>query len=531
MSEILGFPSSELVGKTLQEVVHPDDLEPNLALFDLLVRGELPSFSMEKRFIRRDGSIVWTQVTASVQRNATGQPAYCIAIVQDISERKRLEAELSQAHARLELAVRGSNVRIWDVDMPDGDFQNGRMYTVNFWEHLGYGPETQAETRTALSLLHPDDLEPAMRAVQAALSGEARGFEAEFRVRHNDGTYRWMLSRGAAVRNAAGIPVRFTGSDVDITDLKHAEAALRESEQRFRTFVDHASDAFFLLDQRMVVLDVNRRACQSLGYTRDELVGMTPTHLDADITPADLEDIERRLNVGESVAFESRHRRKDGTVFPVEIRAQAFSEGDRRFTVALARDVTDRKRAEEALRLSEQRYRSLVEATAAVVWTMAASGLAESEQPSWSAFTGQSTDQLAGWGWLDAIHPDDRAHTVERLVHGRRRSFLVPGRVPSSSARRRIPEHANPRRADPRRGRRNPRMVRYLCRYHRPQASRGRAARERGAVPRHVRERRRRHRPQGCHRPLPARQREVLRHRRLHPRRAAHKDLARHHLP
>jgi len=413
LGEILGYPSSELVGKTLQEVVHPDDLEPNLALFDPLVQGKLPSFSMEKRFIRKDGASVWTQVTASVQRDAAAQPAFCIAMVQDISERKRLEAELSQAHDRLELAVRGSNVRIWDLDMPDGEFQNGRMYSVNFWEHLGYGPETQAETATALSLLHPDDLEPAMRAVQAALSGETKAFEAEFRVRHKDGTYRWMLSRGAVVRNAAGVPVRFIGSDVDTTDLKRAEAALRESEQRFGTFVDHASDAFFLLDQRMVILDVNRRACQSLGYTRDELVGMTPTHLNADITPADLEDIERRLNLGESVAFESRHRRKDGTVFPVEIRAQAFSEGDRHLTVALARDVTDRKRAEEALRLSEQRYRSLVEATAAVVWTMAANGLAESEQPSWSAFTGQSTDQLAGWGWLDAIHPDDRAHTFE----------------------------------------------------------------------------------------------------------------------
>ena len=390
LSEILGYPSPELVGKTLQEVVHPDDLEPNLALFDPLVRGELPSFSVEKRFIRRDGTSVWTHVTASVQRDAAGQPAYCIAIVQDISERKRLEAELSQAHARLELAVRGSNVRIWDVDMPDGEFQNGRMSTVNFWEHLGYGPETQAETTTAVSLLHPDDLEPALHAVQAALSGETKGFEAEFRVRHKDGTYRWMLSRGAVVRNAAGLPVRFIGSDVDTTDLKRAEAALRVSEQRFRTFVDHASDAFFLLDERMVVLDVNRRACQSLGYTRDELVGMTPIDLDADVTPADLEDIERRLDAGETVAFESRHRRKDGTVFPVEIRGQAFWEGGRRFTVALARDITERKRAEEALRLSEQRYRSLVEATAAVVWTMAASGLAEWEQPSWSAFTGQS---------------------------------------------------------------------------------------------------------------------------------------------
>ena len=159
---------------------------------------------------------------------------------------------------------------------------------------------------------------------------------------------------------------------------------------------------------------MNRRACQSLGYTRDELVGMTPTQLDADITLADLEDIERRLNAGESVAFESRHRRKDGTVFPVEVRAQAFSEGDRHFTVALARDVTDRKRAEEALRLSEQRYRSLVEATSAIVWTLPASGLADkSEQPSWTAFTGQTMGQFTGWDWLDAIHPDDRPHTVQ----------------------------------------------------------------------------------------------------------------------
>ena len=110
---------------------------------------------MEKRFNRKDGEIVWTNVTASLQRDAAGQPAYCIAIVQDVSERKRLEAELTQAHARLELAVRGSNVRIWDVDMPDGEFQNGRMFTVNFWEHLGYGPETQAETTTAVSVVAP----------------------------------------------------------------------------------------------------------------------------------------------------------------------------------------------------------------------------------------------------------------------------------------------------------------------------------------------------------------------------------------
>ena len=83
--------------------------------------------------------------------------------------------------------------------------------------------------------------------------------------RHKDGSYRWRLTRGVAVRDPAGRPIRLIGSSVDITDLKRAEDALRASEQRFRTFVDHATDAFFLQDDQLVVVDVNRQACRSLG--------------------------------------------------------------------------------------------------------------------------------------------------------------------------------------------------------------------------------------------------------------------------
>ena len=225
----------ELVGKTLSEVTHPEDLAADLANFGALTRGESSSYTMEKRFIRKDGTFVWAQLTVSVQFDAAGMPTYCIKIIQDIS------------------------------------------------------------------------------------------------------------------------------------DLKRAEEALRESERRFRVFVDHAADAFFLTDEQGRILDVNRRACESLGYSRDELIGMTPFGF-VDLEPAVIADRHRKFLAGEAVAFESRHRRKDGTVFPVETRGKSFQEGGQQFMVALSRDTTERTRAEQALRESEERFRQLAENIRGMFW-------------------------------------------------------------------------------------------------------------------------------------------------------------------
>src|SRR5438309_5986134 len=96
---------------------------------------------------------------------------------------------------------------------------------------------------------------------------------------------------------------------------------------------------------------------------------MTPLDFDPDITPALLAEFGRRLDTGEILVFESRHRRKDGSVFPVEVRGRPFWEGGRRLTVSLARDITEHKRIEEALRESEQRFRTLLEALPQLVWT------------------------------------------------------------------------------------------------------------------------------------------------------------------
>jgi PAS domain S-box-containing protein len=124
---------------------------------------------------------------------------------------------------------------------------------------------------------------------------------------------------------------------------------VRTSEARFRSVVDHATDGFFLFDEHQAILDVNKQACESLGYSREEMLGMHPRDFDASLDQASIGRIGERVNAGETVTFETLHRRKDGTVFPVEVRARQFRDGAHRFRLSLARDIGERKRAEQRL--------------------------------------------------------------------------------------------------------------------------------------------------------------------------------------
>jgi PAS domain S-box-containing protein len=193
-------------------------------------------------------------------------------------------------------------------------------------------------------------------------------------------------------------------------ELEQREAAMRQSEARYRTFVDHATDGLFLHDCRGRIVDVNRQACESLGYTREELIGKLPSDFDVVETFADQRDLLRRLEAGETIAFDSWHLRKDGTTFPVEVRIRPFWVDGQRFGLALARDITKRKQAENALRESEERFRVLVEASAQAVWETGPHGEIVADSPSWRAYTGQTVEEWLCDRWIDAVHPEDREY-------------------------------------------------------------------------------------------------------------------------
>jgi len=139
------------------------------------------------------------------------------------------------------------------------------------------------------------------------------------------------------------------GTIRDISERKRAEDALRASEERFRALVDHATDSFVLRDERGIIVDVNRQTCESLGYRREDLIGMPLSKINPDV---DIDANWKRFDAGERIlTFESRHRRTDGTLFPVEVRSRRFvSPEGRPLVLTLSRDITERKRAEEALR-------------------------------------------------------------------------------------------------------------------------------------------------------------------------------------
>src|SRR5262245_50477428 len=272
----------------------------------------------------------------------------------------------------LELAVRGSNIGIWDIDMPDGDFRHGPRNYVNIWERLGYERlDFPPDHETGMAPIHPDDRALVEEAARKYLAGETSKYEIECRVRHKDSSYRWMLARGVAVRDAGGKPIRFVGSAIDITDLKRAEEALRESEERFRGTFENAAVGIAHTHPTGRLLRVNEKFCAIVGYPRAELLRKTfqdITH--PDDLAASVASLAALLR-GESPALdhEKRYRRRDGSPVWVELftSLQRDATGKPAYAIAVIQDISERRKLEEALRQAHRDLeRKVEERTAAL---------------------------------------------------------------------------------------------------------------------------------------------------------------------
>jgi PAS domain S-box-containing protein len=392
-----------------------------------IIRTGQPMIGKEEKEVHLDGRITWVSTTKMPLRDKDGAIIGTFGVSRDITSVKLAEEALAQERYLLHALIDNIPDYIYFKDTVSRFLRINKALAAFF----GLTDPGQAVGKTDFDFLAKENAQPAyedereiIRTGQSLIGKEEGGPQFHGRL-------AWVLTTKMPLRDKDGAITGMFGVSRDITKLKLAEEALRASEQRFRTFVDHATDAFFLLDDKREILDVNNRACQSLGYTRDELIGLTPIDLDADVARHNIEDLETRLNAGETIAFESRHRRKDGTAFPVEVRCQAFWEGGSRFTLALARDVSERKRTEEALRESEDRFRGTFENAAIGIAHLDAQGRCLRANGKLADIIGYAQTDLVGKRLQEVVHPDDLDANIAllgSLMHGDMPSFTMEKR-------------------------------------------------------------------------------------------------------
>ena len=304
--------------------------------------------------VRGDGAMFQAEAETRAITHM-GHEATLVAF-RDITERRRAETALYESEERWKYALEGAGDGVWDWDA-----RTGRVHYSRQWKAmLGYADdEIGDEFSEWRDRVHPDDRDSTHAALRAHLEGRTPGYASEHRVLCKDGTFKWILDRGKVIRRGAdGEPVRVIGTHCDITERRRAEAALRESEERRDAVIRTAMDGFWVVDTQGRVLEVNDTYCRMSGYSTHELLTMSISDLEAVEQEADTAARIRGIVTKSDDRFESRHRRKDGSTFDVEVSAQHRPTDSGR-VVAFLRDITGRKLAEEATaKLQAQFYQA-----------------------------------------------------------------------------------------------------------------------------------------------------------------------------
>ena len=331
----------------------------------------------------------------------------------EISDLGRIREALRERDEALTLAEQSAGIGIWDSDPSTGLVRG----TPQFFRLIGFEPSPEpVPIEIIRSVRHPEDQHRVLEGFRKAVESGAKTYDSEYRIiRRTDGELRWIFGRGLVTRDAAGKPIRYSGIDIDITERKKAEAALRESEERFRSLVQGVRDyAIFMLDGDGQVTTWNEGAALIFGYSAEEILGK-PLGVFYPFERADQGwpglEISRARTSGRT-EDEGWRLRKDGSRFWANVVISALREESGRLKgfAAITRDLTKAREAEEALRSSEERLRLCQEAAEIGIWDwdIALGEIGWSERNFALHGMNPESDGPSYAQWQNAIHPADR---------------------------------------------------------------------------------------------------------------------------
>jgi PAS domain S-box-containing protein len=346
---------------------------------------------------------------------------------------KKAEAELVISYDRLRMAVEAGRFVGWDLDIKSG--RNRWFGDLQYM--FGIPSENySAQSGEFSSRVHPDDRDRVSQLIDVARQS-AQPYIAEFRFHRTDGGVRWVNARGKFYYAGDGAAQRMLGLAVDITDRKLAEQKLRESEERLAGIVGSAMDAIIAVDEERRIVLFNAAAEKMFGCTQDEAVG---TVIDRFIPERFRSEHKAYMcRFGES-GVTTRNMgtpdplcavRTNGQEFPMEASITHLESDGRKLFTVIVRDITERLRAEEAIRESEERFRLVANTAPVMIWTAGTDQKCSYVNNTWLDFTGRALEEELGDSWTGGLHSDDVRASLQTYTEAfdRRESFEMQYRL------------------------------------------------------------------------------------------------------
>jgi len=365
LCSMLGYTEQELCNMSCSEFANPEDSQDDWALFQQLCAGVIDHYSLEKRYIKKDGARIWGRLNVSLLKKSDGASPLVFAFVEEITERRRADEALHESEERFRLAAQAGKMFAYEWDAATDKI----VRSEGVPQILGVDAGAHTTAQEILTLLPPEDRARVIAAI-AQLSPEEPHLRISHRMIRSDGSVIWVERTSRAYFDQHGGMLRVVGMIADITERKLAEEALKKSEEKFSKAFRESPMSLTLtsaIDHRY--LDVNETFEQMSGWHRDEVIGRAPFDIEIWADPTQrLEFAKRVLAEGAIRGWEVQFRPKDGTLRVGLGAGELIQIGSEPCILAVVADITERKRVEEALRESEDKLRLLLDSITEAIY-------------------------------------------------------------------------------------------------------------------------------------------------------------------
>ncbi len=420
VEEILGYPPHAFVENRSfwNELIHPDDRPEVLAEDERTDKSGEP-FLMEYRMVTHDGRVVWIREEAALIHSPKGEPLYWQGVMTDITEQKLAEEDSRRSEVKFRSVVQNFS-EIVKITEADGTL---RYASPAFGRIFGYDSE-KAVGINVLDYVHPEDLPRVRKETEKTLQNPGVNSNiTEYRFQHADGSWRWVESVGTYLLDnpaIGGVIINVR----DVTERKQAAEKLRSAEERYRTLVEQIPAAIYI--QKPIPGEIASYHTSYMSSRIEEILGYSAQRFVEDqdfwyesVHPEDLAEVlaenARTDETSEPFFMEYRMICRDERV--VWVREEALlirsSEGEPLYWQGVLIDVTERKLQQEALKKSEEKYRSVVENIREVIFRTDAEGRYTFLNPAWEDVTGFTVEESLGKSYLEFIHPEDLQRNPE----------------------------------------------------------------------------------------------------------------------